>query len=412
MEIRDTVLKKNRSFFTAKNRTIWTISAVITGLCVFSLFLYSVRSFREKRGYPFVVRIRVVHDAKKIQFSAKGPCWISDPETGEVLQENIRFKKPIDVSVVNAGIKFDGMIFRTDSLRISTSRDKALVLDGDSYRGEADIIRTANGMDAVNRVELEDYLKGVLPCEVNCFWPSAALRAQAVVSRTFALSQALRRKNRNYDMTADTFSQVYGGKSAERWRTTRAVMETKGKVLAYGGKVFAAYFHSCCGGHTENASMLWNEDNIPPLEGVKCRWCRWSPHFRWQARVPTKAIMQKLNDSGYNIRRIDGIKAGKRDASGRLEYVSIKSGNKWFDIKAPDFASAIGGRIIKSTNMRVKKYPFFYYFSGYGWGHGVGMCQWGAFGLAVRWWSAERILKHYYPGAEIVNIRNLIEKKK
>lgn len=122
----------------------------------------------------------------------------------------------------------------------------------------------------------------------------------------------------------------------------------------------------------------------------------------------TKELLDKLNEKRYNIKRIDNIKAGPRDPSKRLEYISIKSGNKWFEIDTEDFRSAIGRKYLKSSNFHVKKYPRFYLFSGYGWGHGVGMCQWGAFGLALRGRSTERILKYYYPEANIVRLREIL----
>jgi stage II sporulation protein D len=124
-------------------------------------------------------------------------------------------------------------------------------------------------------------------------------------------------------------------------------------------------------------------------------------------RVPTKTIVEKLEGKGYQIKRIDDIREGVRDSSGRLEYVRIRSRNKWFEISTGHFRSAISKRVLKSSNFNVKKYPTFYLFSGYGWGHGVGMCQWGAFGLAIRWKNAEWILNHYYPGAKIADLHEL-----
>jgi stage II sporulation protein D len=281
------------------------------------------------------------------------------------------------------------------------------------YRGQIDINRTAGGLTAVNRVDLEYYLKGVLPREVNRFWPIAMIEAQAIVSRSFAVYEALRRKNKDYDLTDDTFSQVYGGRSSERWRTTRAVEATKGKVLEYKGKVLPAYFHSCCGGRTQNVSRAWGTSpalvdargRSGPLKGAKCSWCRWTPYFRWQARVEKQDILKGLKDEGYYLNRIDAITEGPRDVSGRLKYVRIRSRNKWIEVATEDFRSAIGRRILRSANFKIRKRRRYYIFNGYGWGHGVGMCQWGAFGLSLKKWSAERILARYYPGAKIVDMK-------
>ena len=127
------------------------------------------------------------------------------------------------------------------------------------------------------------------------------------------------------------------------------------------------------------------------------------------ARLPTKTIEERLRSKGYAVKRIDNIKTGKRDSSGRLKYVSVKSGNKWFEIKTGEFQSAVGKKSLKSAKFRIKKYPFFYLFSGHGWGHGVGMCQWGAFGLAMRWRNYKKILAYYYPGTKIVDLEKVVK---
>jgi len=148
---------------------------------------------------------------------------------------------------------------------------------------------------------------------------------------------------------------------------------------------------------------------MEPLKGRKCEYCKFSPYFRWRIKIPTKTILEKLIEKGYQIRRIDNIKLSKRDESGRVEYVSIRSWNKWFEIDTNDFRNAVGKRLLKSSNFNIKKYPFFYVFSGYGWGHGVGMCQWGAFGMGIRWKKTQTILEYYYPGTSIGNLKEIIE---
>ncbi|MBD3425639.1 MAG: SpoIID/LytB domain-containing protein [Candidatus Omnitrophica bacterium] len=361
---------------------------------------------RQVSREPFLVRVRVAHDADTVLISARGQAQIKEMGTGDILLERTEVAEGTEVKASSRGIKFADKTFFTEAIRVIPQEGDALRLNGVVYRGQMDIIRTGSGIDAVNRVEIEDYLKGVLSKEVHHFWPFAALKAQAIASRSYAVSKARRRKNKYYDLTADTYTQVYGGRSCEKWRTNRAVNATRGKVLEYEGKILPAYFHSCCGGKTENAAVIWGED-LAPLRGVRCPWCRWSPYFRWQERVPVKTIAEKLRDKGYQVNRIDDIRPGERDRSGRLKYVRIRTRNKWFEISTGHFRSAIGRRTLKSANFRVKKYPTFYLFSGYGWGHGVGMCQWGAFGLALRWKSAEWILRHYYPGSKIVQLGQL-----
>ena len=378
---------------------------VITSFIAFQIILSTIRSFRAEKC-SFIVRVRIAHDADKLLLKSKGPCDIEDIESGRIFERNLDLTGAVEATGQNEVVKFKDRMWMSGRVRIVPKKNSSITVKGISYHGAIDIIRTDDGLDVINRVELEDYLKGVLPREVNHLWPFEALKAQAIASRSYAVYQAQHRRNREYDLRSSTFSQVYGGRSAERLRTNKAVDETRGKVLAYAGKVLSAYFHSCCGGHTQNAANLWGE-SLSPLEGVKCRWCGWSPYFRWQVRVSTKVIKKRLKDAGYDIPRIDDIKTGIRDRSGRLDYISVKSGGRWFDIKCKNFIRAIGPRVLRSANLRVKRYPFFYRFSGYGWGHGVGMCQWGAFGMAIRWKKADDILERYYPGSEIVDLRKI-----
>ena len=390
-----------------KERFIKTALVVVTGVLVF-IFLFLPFTARFAPKQQITVRVRLVHDAKAADLSSSDNCIISDPVSAKVLEDDMDLTRGLKLLFTKEGIALNGSLFSEEKIRIASLRDKGIEVNGTLYEGEIDVERTLNGLDIVNRVELEEYLKGVLPKEVSYLWPMSTLKAQAIASRSFAVVEVLRRGNKSYDVTADTFSQVYGGRSAERWRTTRAVDATKGKVLEYGGKVLPAYFHSCCGGHTEDAAVLWGH-SPEPLKGVKSTWCRWTPHFRWRTKVTTQDILEKLNERGYYFDKIDDIKTGPRDASNRVEYLSIKSGNKWFEIPAKDLMTAVGRKTIRSANFRVKKYPLFYLFSGYGWGHGVGMCQWGAFSLGLRWWSDKRMLEHFYPGAKIVDLKDVLK---
>lgn len=377
-----------------KKRIIWPVAILILGGAFLSFFFFPCATRPKKEG-PFIVRVRIRHNVDELTFVSSEGCKVQDGGVEEILPAGLKINLNKDT-------------FASGGLKVFPLDDGFLSLNGRTYRGEIDIVKKESGFDVINRVELEDYLKGVIPREMNHLWPSSALRAQAIASRSFAVHEALRRKGKEYDLTADSFSQVYGGKTSEKWRTTRAVEATRGKVLEYKGKIFPAYFHSCCGGHTENAARLWNE-GLAPLKGTRCSWCRWSPHFRWMTRISTKEILKKLKGKGYDIKRIDSIKTGKRDASGRVEYVSLKSGNRWLEIKTNDFCSAVGRKSLRSSKFRIKKYPFFYLFSGHGWGHGVGMCQWGAFGLALRWWNYKKILAYYYPGTKIVNLGKVLK---
>ena len=375
----------------------------IISLTMFAIVLFFLHPSVKKYRYndSFIIRVRIAKPVASVDISSRGSCDLKKPSTGEILVRGMDLRKKIRVIAREGKIDIGQRDLNENAVRISPRNASGFCFNGTEYRGELDI--TANGelIEAVNRVGLEDYLKGVVPREVYHFWPMSALKAQAVASRSYAVFEASRRKKRDYDLTSDTFTQVYGGRSAERLRTTSAVEATRGKVLVYEDKFIPGYFHASCGGHTASISKVWNGPDSEPFQGVRSNYCRWSPSFRWRARVPTKIILEKLNNSGYGFDRIDDIRIGKRDTSGRLEYLRIRSRNKWFEIPIGDFMKAIGATTLKSSNFRVRKYPVFYDFDGYGWGHGVGMCQWCAFGLSLRGWDYERILEYFYPGAKV-----------
>ena len=175
----------------------------------------------------------------------------------------------------------------------------------------------------------------------------------------------------------------------------------------YKEKILPAYFHATCGGRTQNASRVWNT-NLPPLKGRKCGYCRKSPHFNWTRKIPLASIQKKLNKNGYKIKDIRNIKTSSRDASGRLKTVNIIDSLGTEKIPANKFRLAIGPNAIRSTDFKVRVKGDVAIFKGQGWGHGVGMCQWGAYYMAKHRFKAENILKFYYPGSRIMDLKDII----
>ncbi|MFH1394991.1 MAG: SpoIID/LytB domain-containing protein [Candidatus Omnitrophota bacterium] len=388
------------------NRKIFQIALIIIALVGIFRFFYIPIKIQVDKNKAFFVRVRILHDVNELSIGAEKRCNIYDSGSGNLLIRKAKIEKCNKVFSESNAIRIGEMFFDSAGIRIVSLRS-GLYVNGAFYRGVVEISKTPKGFDVINRLELEDYLKGVLPCEVNHLWPFEMLKAQAVVSRSFAVYECERRKNESYDVTDDTFSQVYGGRGREKWRTNKAVEATKSIVLGYRGRVFPAYFHACCGGHTQNIANLWG-NHLKPLGGVRCPFCKWTPYSRWQVKISGEEIAEKLRKYGYPINGISAIKEGKRNASGRVKYVRIKSHNQWFEVTGESFRDIIGRKLLKSGNFNVKKYPFFYLFSGYGWGHGVGMCQWGGFSMSLRRWKYEKIVKYYYPGTEIINMRKVL----
>lgn len=292
-----------------------------------------------------------------------------------------------------------------DSVSVRKGRDGNTYVDGRRFRGNVKTVKKENGkLMVINELPLDDYLYGVLYHEVSHRWPMEVLKAQAIAARTFALYQVRQDKAQAYDLRSDIYSQVYGGRTSEKWSTTAAVNRTKGQILVYKGDIFPAYYHATCGGYTEDAMNLWNVD-LAPLKGVPCNFCSDSPHYRWTKEIPLGVLANKLKESGYKIGKISSVTILSKNKSGRVDKLEIKDdAGASVILTGKDFRQMMGPNDLRSAKFDLSMRPGFLVLDGLGWGHGVGMCQWGAYGMARKRKKAEEILKYYYPGAEISTI--------
>lgn len=332
---------------------------------------------------------------------------MTDPAV-EVLLSKGRRLAASGVQARLGGIQVGDQLYTVKHLRIIPQKDITVEADGRKrrYRGSIDVFLKENQkMLVVNTIDLERYVKGVLYHEISNRWPMEATKAQAVAVRTYALHQIKKSKNALYDVTSDIYSQVYGGKSAERYRTNIAADRTAGEVMLYAGKILPAYYHASCGGHTEDARNLWGQ-NLPPLKGVVCSFCRFAPHSLWKKNFRSKDIQDRLNAGGYKMGLIAEVAAAGRNESGRILDVRIADRDgKNVRIPANKFRELIGPNIIKSNNYEIFMKGYYFDLEGRGWGHGVGMCQWGAHFMSRQRHSYQEILEYYYPGTEITDYR-------
>lgn len=289
-------------------------------------------------------------------------------------------------------------------LLLEPIKERDMYLDDTRFRGTIAIRKEKNGlMVAINKLDIEKYLYGVLHHEVAPWWPMEALKAQAVAARTYAYYQAQVMKASEYDVKSGTSSQMYGGSTTERYRTKKAVDYTKGEILTFEGKVFPAYFHATCAGITAGAQELWNIHLEPIAGGAHCGYCHISPHYYWQAKVPLSVIEEKLKQYNRPVGQVLKVEPITQTPSGRVGSLKITGTLQEAVIAAKDFRIWIGGNVMKSTAFTVEVKEDFVEFHGKGWGHGVGLCQWGALGQSLLGHSYEKILKFYYPGSIISN---------
>lgn len=420
--------------------------------------------------------------------AAVGNLMMTDAE-GRIA--NLGDSTQISISSNNAVIAGHSFL-----MPIRITSEGMLTFNGKNYRG-AFLITQRGGL--LNVIDIEQYLCGVLPAEVSASWPPEALRAQAIISRTYALKQSLTRSDRGYDVVDTTMDQVYKGAGVETDKTNQAVTSTSGEILTYGKEIAHTYFHSDSGGHTANISDVWGQ-NVPYLTGVPEAVNYNSPVSTWSVKIPASKIQSAIAKvTGTDIGHITEIQVSEVDQGGRAVNMTFIGAKDTKTIKASQFRTAVDPKALKSTMLTpsggafkvennltpsgivsaqntkkskaaqktettltfdeeqgiakmtsegvftsaelidmltnpnklknyyetgiartgrknsssksvkpVSKYGYSveksgsdFVFYGRGWGHGVGLSQWGCMAMANQGWKAEDILTHYYPGTAI-----------
>lgn len=347
-----------------------------------------------------LIRVSVLKGIRSLNFQAPAAFRAFDAQGRRVLQGD--GLKGSEIAVSDRGIRIGSQNISTDAVTF-VSEGASLKVEGKAYRHAVTFVRgTDKSLTAVNELPIEDYLTGVLPMEVQANWPAEALKAQAVAARTYALFRKLQTEGHAYDVTSDVSSQVYGGQDKENPLTTQAVRATEGQVLLRSGKLFPAFFHSTCGGHTSAAETVWRILPNPALMGTTCDFCRGSKHYEWKESFSAQAIEEALTRHGVPVKKIQRLDFRDRDASGRYAAVEVHHAGGRERISSNDFRIWLDPFRFKSTLIdSVTPSSGGFEFRGKGWGHGVGMCQYGARQLASLGYNYRQILAYYFPGAEV-----------
>lgn len=293
--------------------------------------------------------------------------------------------------------------------RLVPRRGATVKVGAHVYRGPF-VLRLDPGqtVTVIEDAAVEDYLEGVLPHEMDPDWPLEALKAQAVVARTFTYANLGKFRREGFDLTNDTRSQVYRGLTLVNENVRSAVRQTRGEVLGWKGKLLPVYYHSCCGGQTTDASSPWGADkkDTPlPLRGVKDPWCRTSPHMRWTAYFAWDDLMNAADGVNPLPGPLKALKVGRKDLAGFVLSFVAGAGSKSIPLKATDFRARLGAADLKSLKIRrIERRSKGLRFQGSGSGHGVGLCQWGARRQSEKGRNYEQILLFYFPGAELSEV--------
>jgi stage II sporulation protein D len=347
--------------------------ALWLALCLFALPAQAVEQ----------VRIAVGENVPSVEVSghglAQGP-W-GDEETFTPLHRD-RARVELKKGRLHLNGKPAG-----NALRLKA--DGLLQVKGFALRGTVDIKATPGGLLVVNAIPLEDYLAAVLGGEMPPAFPEEALKAQAVAARTYAIQRKLDAYGKPYHLGATVLSQVYGGAGREDPRTRAAVEATRGMVLTYDLAPIEAYFHASCGGRTESGRQALGRD-LPYLQSVDCP-CGHDPKTFWSLSVPDRTIEKDFHLDPAALR------VSLRSRTGRA--LALEDHERHLD--AVTFRRVLGYDQVRSLEFSLTRQGAATRLTGKGFGHGAGLCQYGAKMLAEDGWDYTRILAHYYPGTEL-----------
>ena len=378
------------------------------------------------------IRVALVTDASTARISATG-TWRLYEADGQTFVARGNANEPwrvqhngTDVRAVRSdgkptAWKPRAMVARADD------PSALMIVDGRRYVGEIRVVGTDYGLEVIERVPVETYLRGVVPLELGDRSPadSAAIQAQAVTARSYAYTHLADAVDQPYDVTAGVNDQAYGGVDSETPAGDRAVASTAGIVIIYGGQVVNAPYHSTCGGETAGAEEVWHSPPVPYLRPVSDRipgtdryYCDIAPRFRWTRTLSASdlnaAVARYLKlyaaVPGGDPGLVRSIAVTNRTASGRVATLNVETTLGSFTLRGNDMRYVLrplGGEILNSTYFSVaterseRGLLTRLVLDGRGYGHGVGMCQWGAIGRARAGQDFRTILRTYYPGTAL-----------
>jgi stage II sporulation protein D len=334
------------------------------------------------------LRIAISKNANSISVGSSTDAVVKDG-AGRVLGEITAMNATNAVSS-GRGVAIDR--FSASQLIIEPENDGYVWINDRWYRGRTRVLRMGTGVTALNLVDLEQYLYSVVGGEAIPSWPLEALKSQAVAARTYAIYKSNTSGNRFYDLDTTTRTQVYKGMESEFTSTHEAVNATRDQILTYNGKAILAVFHSSSGGHTENVEDVWNSA-LPYLRGV-VDYDQVAPVFQWSKSFSASELGRLIGGVG-RVRSLDPRRITPRGRIIQLRVVGDR-GSKL--VSDDQLRQALD---LRSTLFTVSETNNTFQIDGRGFGHGIGLSQWGAFGLASQGETYDRILTHYYQNAQL-----------
>ena len=366
-----------KSVFLSKRH--WLFSGLIWLLLVFP-------------AQAIELRVAIKKDVRNLKVGSSTEAIVKD-DTGKQIGQ-LSPMSSLSVKTKSNKLAIANLAGKTEL--IIEPKDNGYVWIGDRwYRGTTRLIREHNTITAINHVDLEDYLYSVVGAEAVSTWPIEALKAQAVAARSYALYKRNSEPNDIYDVDTTVGTQVYKGLDTEYTTTHEAVNSTLGQIMTYNNEVILAAFHSSSGGYTENVEDVWTSP-LPYLRAV-VDYDHKAPVFEWQQIFPVGKIKTLVAGVG-NIRGLQPVEMTPR---GRVITMKVTGDRGSANLSGKDIRKALD---LRSTLFRMSTDGQNVRVEGRGFGHGLGLSQWGAYYLAEQGVDYQRILVHYYQNAHLTKL--------
>ncbi|MFN3550640.1 MAG: SpoIID/LytB domain-containing protein [Endomicrobiia bacterium] len=353
----------------------------------------------------YFVRIGILKDVRSFELSPyEKQIIIVKPLSGKISTLKLKDKTKVFLEENNR-IKILNKYY---ILPVKISSEGKLKINGNIYPQEIEVFsQDKKTLTVVNILDIETYLYGVVPYEIDTNWSEEMLKVQSIIARSYTIANFDRHKNDGYDLCSAVHCQVYKGINEEIFtKVKKAVDSTKGLVIVDNKEnPIQAYYHAACGADgTENVVDIWQKvKDFKYLSGVKCDYCKDSPYYSWRYQISQEEMVKKLEVYGVGLKdKIKNIKIISSTKTKRAKEFEIVTSSLSFKIKAEELRKNLGYNNIKSAKIsKIELNNENITFYGRGWGHGVGLCQWGANNMSKKGYKFDNIIKHYYPHTKI-----------
>ncbi len=350
------------------------------------------------------IRLLTACGVKSVSISALGPCKIVN---GENKAQMMALKSgDLQIACSDKGLSVNDDPVSPAVIRIIPGGGK-IKIGENVYRGLAEIRFEKDAINVINELGLEELVMSQVGREVSSGFKPEAQKAQAIAARTFVLHEKMHSKYKGFDLkNLAGEGKIYFGTATEHVPGNEAVDATCGITLKYQGETAFTPYFSNCGGYTEDVSEVWGTASKEPyLTPVPCFFCKAGEHYTWQREIAKTHILATLNAAGRSAGDIYEIDPNYEvSKSGRTKTVRISTDKGQITLALNDFRAIVGYNVLMSARaLTCRPKAGTFYFTGKGWGHGVGMCQDGANGMAKQGHSYKEILRRYYPGTEIAS---------